>query len=510
MRMGWWSRRLMAAAAPVAVCLLTGLLVGCGDFWQAPGGGSNTSFTLTNSGAITVSPGSTNTAVITVTPANSFSGAVALTCAVTTSPSGAANLPTCNLNPTSVTISGTTAQTSTLTAATAASTTTGAYQITVTGVSGSATETTAVCLEVGSSSGSCNGTTATSGSFYILNAGTTPQIAGESIVSGKLTAISGSPWTVQGAPYSMAIAPNGNFLCVSTTSGVFAYPINSGKLGTAVQVTPDQAYAIQVDWSNSWLVEAIPATGGVTLAAVPISSTTGASTGGAVTASFAVTNAALQPNRMVISRDNANIFLALGTGGTIVVPFNPSGPLPAAIQAKTLPVANTGGSALAVAVDPGSTPRLFYIGETLANSAGNSGGLRAFYYSSLGSATLTQATGSPIASGGLAPNFILPVSTPSFVYVANGAGAGTAGSVAGFAVAASGSTYSLSAGSTVAAGVQPLGLAEDSTRAFVLAVGSLGSPYFDAYTFDATTTGQLDFQITSTTAAGSIAVVAAP
>jgi hypothetical protein len=277
-----------------------------------------------------------------------------------------------------------------------------------------------------------------------------------------------------------------------------------------VQVTPDQAYAIQVDWSNSWLVEAIPATGGVTIAAVPISSTTGASTGGAVTASFAVTNAAVQPNRMVISRDNANIFLALGTGGTIVVPFNPSAPLPAAIQAKTIPVANTGGSALAVAVDPGSTPRLFYIGETLANSAGNSGGLRAFYYSSLGSATLTQATGSPIASGGLAPNFILPVSTPSFVYVANGAGASTAGSVAGFAVAASGSTYSLSAGSTVAAGVQPLGLAEDGSSNFVLAVGSLGSPYFDAYTFDAATTGQLDSQITSTTAAGSIAVVAAP
>jgi hypothetical protein len=58
--------------------------------------------------------------------------------------------------------------------------------------------------------------------------------------------------------------------------------------------------------------------------------------------------------------------------------------------------------------------------------------------------------------------------------------------------------------------VQPLGLAEDSTGTFVLAVGSLGSPYFDAYTFDTTTAGQLDSQIVSTTAASSIAIVATP
>jgi hypothetical protein len=96
------------------------------------------------------------------------------------------------------------------------------------------------------------------------------------------------------------------------------------------------------------------------------------------------------------------------------------------------------------------------------------------------------------------------------VYVANGAGQSSAGNIAGFEVTASGSTYTLTAGSTVAAGVQPLGLAEDSSKAFVFAVGSLGSPYFDAYTFDATTTGELDSQITSTTSAGSIAIVAAP
>jgi hypothetical protein len=53
-------------------------------------------------------------------------------------------------------------------------------------------------------------------------------------------------------------------------------------------------------------------------------------------------------------------------------------------------------------------------------------------------------------------------------------------------------------------------MALDSTGSYIFEVGSTGSPYFDAYTFDVTTTGQLDSQFTSTTAASSIAIVAAP
>jgi 6-phosphogluconolactonase len=360
-----------------------------------------------------------------------------------------------------------------------------------------------------------NCTTASSGDFYILNAGSTPQVVGASIVSGALTAITGSPWTLEATPYAMAIAPNGDFLMVSTTSGVFAYPITSGALGTGTVVSSDQAFAIEVDATNSWLLEAIPGSAGVTIGAIPIDSTTGANSGTEQTASYTVTNAAVQPGKMSISGDNANIFVALGAGGTIVVPFNAgvtTGSNPLGSRGSIVPVAASGGSALSVAVDPGTTPRLFYVGETLAGAAGTSGGLRAFNYSSLTS-TLTQATGSPIASGGLAPNFVLPDLSGDYVYVANGTGASSAGNVTGFTITATGTTtitYSIATGHATAAGVQPLGLAEDSTSTFVMAVGSLGSPYFDAYTFDATTLGQLDSQLTSTTAANSIAIVAAP
>jgi hypothetical protein len=364
-----------------------------------------------------------------------------------------------------------------------------------------------------------NCSTATSGNFYILNAGTAPGIVGASLATGTLTAISGSPWTLanEGTPYSMAIAPDGSFLIVSTTSGVLSYPISDGVLGTPVVVSTDEtAEAVQVDTTSSWLLEAIPETAGVTIAAIPINSTTGAGTGTEQTASFPVINASVQPNRMVVSGDDVRIFVSLGAGGTLVVPFNETvsaGSNPIGTTATTIGVVTaSGGSALSVGVDPGATPRLFYIGEVLG-SGGTTGGLRVFNYSSLGSSTLTQATGSPIASGGLGPNFILPDASGDYVYVANGEGTTSAGNITGFTITASTAatpTYTVATDTSTAAGVQPLGLAEDSSDTFIFEVGTLGSPYFDSYTFDSTTLGQLDSQVDSTTAAGSIAIVAAP
>jgi Bacterial Ig-like domain (group 3)/FG-GAP-like repeat len=80
----------------------------------------NPSFALSNTGNITASPGATsgNTSTIGVTGSGGFGGAVALTCAV--SPVAASDPATCSLSPASVTISGTTAQTSTLTVTTTA------------------------------------------------------------------------------------------------------------------------------------------------------------------------------------------------------------------------------------------------------------------------------------------------------------------------------------------------------------------------------------------------------
>ena len=81
------------------------------------GGGGGGSYTL-SAPAISIAAGATsgNTSTVTVTPASAgFTGTVNLTCTLTSSPTGATAPPSCSLNPTSVSLSGTKAATSTFT-----------------------------------------------------------------------------------------------------------------------------------------------------------------------------------------------------------------------------------------------------------------------------------------------------------------------------------------------------------------------------------------------------------
>ena len=73
-----------------------------------------------SSTSLTIAPGAAtgNTVPISVTPSNGFTGTVSLSCSI--SPVAASHPVTCSLSPTSVTISGTTPQTSTLTILTTA------------------------------------------------------------------------------------------------------------------------------------------------------------------------------------------------------------------------------------------------------------------------------------------------------------------------------------------------------------------------------------------------------
>jgi hypothetical protein len=306
----------------------------------------------------------------------------------------------------------------------------------------------------------------------------------------------------------MAIAPNGKFLLVSTSEGVYTYLLTSDIPGTGVAVTSDGAYAIQIDSTDSWLIEAIQGSGSVTLNAIPIYPANGKNTGNAThSVKVSITGADVQPNQMVLSPDQTKVFVALGTGGTLVVPFSASSPF-SGVTAINIPVKNSSnsGSALSVAVDP--TNRLFYIGETEGSPDGTTGGLRAFTFASASSSAPINVSGSPIASGSVAPNFILPDASGKYVYVANANGKSNAGNVTGFAVTSS-SIQAIS-GTAVTTGAWPMGLAEDSTDTYIFAVSETESPYLDAYSFDSTT-GTLNSLVTSDdTSTGSIAVVAAP
>ena len=81
------------------------------------GGGGSGNFSLSGS-PISISAGATsgNSSTVTVTPSSSgFTGTVNLTCSLTSSPTGAMDVPACSLNPASVALSGTKAGTSTFT-----------------------------------------------------------------------------------------------------------------------------------------------------------------------------------------------------------------------------------------------------------------------------------------------------------------------------------------------------------------------------------------------------------
>lgn len=495
MEFGRWTRVLPAAVL---------LLAGCKGFWQDPNS-SSASFTLSNSGNISVSPGNSGTSTITVTPANSFTGTVALACTVSSSPSSATSPATCSLSSSSVSITSTTAETSTLSVATSASTTTGTYDVTVTGTSGSTSKTTTVCAEVSATSGSCSAT-ASSGVFYVLNQATN-QIAALSISSsGSLTTI-GTTTPPSPMPLAIAIAPNGKFLYVSTSGGIYLYTIASngalsiGNSGSAI--SSDQAITMSVDSTNTWLVDAVSAS--TQLLALNVNSSTGApAIVGEAEQQLLGGLPAATPVQLAISPNDSSscttcyVFVAMGTGGTEIVHFNPGNSNPFG-TAYHLNLVNSSGGANAVAADPAG--KFLYVGEADAlPSATQSGGLRVL---TIGSGGVTEISGSPYAVGGTGPSSIVATSDGSYVYVASRSVSGSSNdAIASFSVSSSGLT---SVKTTTAGPTGLLSLAEDSSGSYLLAVDFSGNPDLDAYTMNA---GSLTSTLTSTTGTDPVNAVA--
>jgi hypothetical protein len=355
-----------------------------------------------------------------------------------------------------------------------------------------------------------SGTNPASGVFYVLNS-TTSQLAALTFTAGASApaAISGSPYALSGVPLSMAISPSGSFLYVSTSGGIFFYAVNSdGSLSAGNQaISSDQAVAMQVDPSGLWLVYCI--SGSSALNAIPLDTATGVASGSVVTSSNRLP--ATTPKAIAISPSGSAapyVFIAMGTGGTAVVGFNSASSSPFGTVSRIAVRSSLGGDNT-VGVDPQN--RLLYVGETVATTGTQSGGLRVF---TIGNTSINEISGSPYSSGGTGPSSIL--ATQSYVYIANSAVSGSStGNISGFTIvtSTSGTTYSLTAINTVSAGSLTFSLAEDSTDAYLLAVNSGGSPDLSAFTFDTTTAGQLDAGPTAATGTdptGAIAIVAVP
>lgn len=342
-------------------------------------------------------------------------------------------------------------------------------------------------------------TTLTSGDVYVLNVATS-QMVGLYVNAGTLTTLPGSPYSLSAAPIAIAVAPNDGFLYVSTLGGIFVYTVDTSTgqltLGNSGQpISSDPATTMQVDTSNSWLVEGV--SGAANLFAIHVNSSTGVL---ASNTEQSVVLPATSVQQVAISPDDTYVLVAMGAGGTETIAFNSSNANPFGALGS-VGVKNATGAALSVAFDPivtGATaPRLFYIGETVATSgSANTGGLRAFNFS-----TKQEISGSPFAIGGLAPYSILPFSTGDYVYVVSRqTSSGSTGVIAGFSVSAASNAFSLTAlGSSFTAGTEPQALVEDSSHQFVFAVDFGGSPDILGYTQDTTNAGYLDQVISNAT-----------
>ena len=357
-------------------------------------------------------------------------------------------------------------------------------------------------------SGGGGGGGSASGVFYIVS-GT--KVIGYSIASGATTptAVTSGSVTFTAVPQAMAVSPNGSFLYVSA-GGIFVYAIGTGGTLTAVDngsngnISSDNPTAMAVDGTGTLLVESQSGTG--VLGAIPISSSTGGvdSTRTVQTASPNLPSTTL--TQMAVSPSNSTnpyVFVAMGSGGTEVIPFtagstgNPFG------TAQNIAVVNSSGGANAIAVDP--TNRLLYVGESAAVSGTQSGGLRVF---TIGT-KVSEVTGSPYASQGTGPKAILPTSDGNFVYVANISA--SSGNIAEYPIATSGGAYSLGTLiGTISTGKSTYGMAEDNTHTYVIAVNSVGSPDLSTYTFDTTTSGKLVAGQTVSNSLNPTAIVAVP
>ena len=200
-----------------------------------------------------------------------------------------------------------------------------------------------------STGGGGGSTKLSSGDFYVLN-NATSEMVGLYVNGGTVTAL-GNPYTLSAAPIAITVAPNNAFLYVSTVGGIFLYTVNTSTglltLGNSGQpVSSDPATNMQVDPTNSWLVEGVSAT--QTLSAIHINPSTG------LLASNIPETAVLPSTtfqQVAISPDDTLVLAALGAQGTAVIPFNPNNTNPFG-SVSNIGVKNATGAALSVAFDP--------------------------------------------------------------------------------------------------------------------------------------------------------------
>jgi 6-phosphogluconolactonase (cycloisomerase 2 family) len=373
------------------------------------------------------------------------------------------------------------------------------------------------------------GTTSTcSNCIYVANFGAA-SIGAYGVSSSGISAVTGSPFNLGTFTTNTIVTnPAAPYLYAGSAAGgvVVGFTINTGGTLTGLNnnggstIANAAARSMAFDPTGSFLYILLDSTqSGFGFIVQPIDTTTGlpSTTVDAQTVKLPTnippTNTAGAISQSItVSPDGNFLFVSTGTGGVTVYALSNGLVVNTAAPTAYLNNGCNGNTCYGMAVDPTSQFLL------VAESGGNSPGLAVFAISSGGG--LTQV-GANYATG-TGPNAVLIDGTGTYAYVANGGIAG-GNSITGYPLAAietnsnvkqlSGSPYSTSTSTNAGSfnGLNTIGLAEDSTGTYAMAINNSGSPDLQLYTISASGSLTTTAGITSTsgtTSSGAPAGVA--
>lgn len=329
-----------------------------------------------------------------------------------------------------------------------------------------------------------NGGGGTTGNYVYVANSSTNTVAGYSIGSSTLTAVSGSPVAVGYSPQALVVTPANTFLYVASSRGIYVYPVNSnGSLSVpstsavaaavnvaSIDISPDGQWLFGLDLTNTVLDE------------FQINASTGALSALAATPYTVTGGATVAPKEVRVAPTGNYVFAALGTGGDIVFTLNTSTGAVATTQQLALGSPQTSDNGLAI----DSTTSYLYIARSGLNS-----GLAVYSIGAAG--LLTAVSGSPF-SAGTTPFAVQIDHSGKYVYVAN-RGDGT---ITGYQIGANASLAALS-GSPYASGTQVLSLGAEKTNTYLLAGAFGGSPDLSMYSISTVTPGKLTLATSTAT-----------
>jgi 6-phosphogluconolactonase len=346
-----------------------------------------------------------------------------------------------------------------------------------------------------------SGGTSTGDYVYVANA-TTGTLAGFSVGTATLTAVSGSPYSLGFVPTAVAVNPANTIVFVAGNNGVNGfintYSIGSGGVLTllvsnntasadevAIDVSPDGQWLVGLDATGPALGEAIVDEYQITTSNGQLTLGTGASY------TFPTGTATIAPSGIKFSPNGSYLFASVGTAGDLEFTFNTNGGALTSNQRITLA---SGSSDNALTVSPSSS--YLYIARS-----GNGSGVAAYAIGTGG--VLTSVTGSPFAAGSQ-PFSVVVNSAGTDVYVANQIDS----TISGYSVGSSGALTLLS-GSPYTSGSSVDALALDNTNTYLLAAARNGSADLTMYSFDSTVAGKLDLSTSKQSGndpAGAVAI----